>query len=609
MASGTTDPAAGRVSRPVVVAVILGVLLFAVLGGLVFKSTSPTTLPSATILEADNYRERQQSLPSRHAALDAPRQSKHVVVDVPPEQLIQAAQDSVRAVLTPDAVVKVDPTQPVASFVRRQAVRNAFDIDYANSTAFQANGELYRLSGGEMTRVLEDTFTDSDPDRAMGPMVAFLNHEQYHAHHEISPVLNPASTALAYDPTVGVLLMVFATEAGSLYGTRIRTPPNKVMLSDWERGTKWSDLAEILDKKEVHYVIRNPVLFYDEFAQAFRIMYTGVFGKQTHLYTITSTDSGGTWSAPWQLGTLPNPSAFGHVIRPSDQDYIMPIVRKISLPGGGKGQGPKSQDGYSAHALMSEDSGVSFHEMEIDAEVVDPGLSGPAMVRLTDGRLVVYLAQANFEYLRMKISTDGGKTWGPELNTDFPSSGTSHFTATVFNSGQVAVVFVNVLRRHNHAHSPLSIAISDDMLGKTFPFVRDLELATDGELGGFGSGFDSPSLVQTPNGLLHIAYTCKQHMSQKIKRRQKSAFVKYVAVDEAWVIAGQRMRNTGDFEGELVLWPSWQMTPSPPCSSSPAVMQQYLYSYLFALLEVRALSTPCSHVAASRRSHRSAAPG
>lgn len=45
-------------------------------------------------------------------------------------------------------------------------------------------------------------------------------------------------------------------------------------------------------------------------------------------------------------------------------------------------------------------------------------------------------------------------------------------------AGQVAVVFVNVLRRHNHAHSPLSIAISDDMLGKTFPFVRDLELAS-----------------------------------------------------------------------------------------------------------------------------------
>jgi hypothetical protein len=58
----------------------------------------------------------------------------------------------------------------------------------------------------------------------------------------------PAGTQLAFDPS-GVLVMAFGTETGSLYCTRLRTPPNSVMLQDWERGTKWAEPTEFHSPK------------------------------------------------------------------------------------------------------------------------------------------------------------------------------------------------------------------------------------------------------------------------------------------------------------------------------------------------------------------------
>lgn len=74
-----------------------------------------------------------------------------------------------------------------------------------------------------------------------------------------------------------------------------------------------------------------------------------------------------------------------------------------------------------------------------------------------------------------------------------------------------------------------------------------LRVADPKQLGGSGSieGFDYPSLVQTPDGYLHIAYTCTTHGAV-------SNFVKYIVIDEAYVLEGSKFAaHTGLYRGEV----------------------------------------------------------
>jgi hypothetical protein len=70
------------------------------------------------------------------------------------------------------------------------------------------------------------------------------------------------------------------------------------------------------------------------------------------------------------------------------------------------------------------------------------------------------------------------------------------------------------------------------------------------------NGFDFPTLVQTPNGLIHVAYATKHYVKARKQSLKKPlhSFVKYVAVDEAWVQAGVDLPNNfgGVYQGALV---------------------------------------------------------
>jgi predicted neuraminidase len=94
---------------------------------------------------------------------------------------------------------------------------------------------------------------------------------------------------------------------------------------------------------------------------------------------------------------------------------------------------------------------------------------------------------------------------------------------------------------------PLSVALSRDD-GITFPWVRDLEIEFDRFL-----EYTYPSVVQTPDGDIHITYTWSS------SRRRVA--IRYVRITEEWVKRSYEGVPWGNTKGvyKPFAMPAWLM--------------------------------------------------
>lgn len=110
------------------------------------------------------------------------------------------------------------------------------------------------------------------------------------------------------------------------------------------------------------------------------------------------------------------------------------------------------------------------------------------------------------------MSTDEGESWTKPEATDFPNNNAA-IQATVLANGHIALVY-NPL---THGRNQLRISTSEDG-GKTWPYYKDLEDSSDS-----GDEFSYPSILQSPDGYIHVTYT---YLRQTIK---------YVKFMESWI--------------------------------------------------------------------------
>jgi len=429
---------------------------------------------------------------------------------------------------------------PVASWISKKHLPDAIVVDHKELE----EGELYAAGMGFLHRV--DTLRDYETDLLqthgktmaqwahggdVGPYWAVIRPPEQGKKkaslemRELQLVLHPA----------GTLMLFYATSNGTLYMHRMHTGFNPGAKEPWRRGSHWTERRTIVEMRNgIHYAVQSPTAFYDEHAKLVRVIYTGFVNSKTYsLYMITSADEGETWTWPELLYGVPGMRCFSSVIRPSDTEYVIPVMKEEPLGSGHK----------ALTVLLSSDHGRSFVAQEMDPS---PGVLQTAVVRLQAGDLLAYTAIDGENALRISQSTDGGRTWDASLRTEIPQANIAHYAAYVLRSGRVALLFVNhpPPDPKKMTRTPLSIAISTDTSGKAFAAVRDLELADPTELGGYhgAPGFDYPTIVQGDDGLLHIAYTCKNAAG--------FSFIKYVIVDEAWVLEGARAAlQRGYFRG------------------------------------------------------------
>ena len=271
-----------------------------------------------------------------------------------------------------------------------------------------------------------------------------------------------------------------------------------------------------------------------------------------------SEDNGQTWGP---IGVLFD-KAGTFVRQPAvildNGDWMVPVFYCRTQPG----EKWVGNDDISA-VRVSSDQGRTWGEVEVPNSV---GCVHMNIDKLADGSLLALYRSRWADNIYMSRSTDNGRTWTEPVPTELPNNNSSiQFTglanghlAIVFNDisaaqaterrtslydeiedeeeGQVApteepVVAADVRTAFwGTPRAPMTLAVSEDG-GRTWPFKRNLEvgdgycMTNNSELQ-LNREYSYPSIKQTEDGAIHIAYT---FFRQKIH---------YVRVREEWVKGG-----------------------------------------------------------------------
>ncbi len=331
-------------------------------------------------------------------------------------------------------------------------------------------------------------------------------------------------------------------------GTQEGVPDISVHFSRLAPGAdRWTEAVRLSD--DPGRSEQNPLLFPLPDGRLWLLWTAQVAGNQdtAMVRRRVSGDGGHSWGPVETLfGEQPG---FGTFIRQpivvtDSGDWLLPIWRCTKPP-----VGAWTGDLDTSSVMISSDQGKSWTEHAV------PGSTGCVHMNIVDlrnGRMVAFYRSRWADWIYASRSHDGGRTWTAPEPTDLPNNNSS-IQAVRLANGHIAMVFnesskANATGRRLSLYddiggeevapltersafwgaprAPMTLAISEDE-GRTWPHRHNLEVGdgfcmTNNSKDLLNREFSYPSIVQTPDGALHIAYT---YWRQAIK---------YVRVTEAW---------------------------------------------------------------------------
>ncbi|WP_338868807.1 sialidase family protein [Spirosoma sp. SC4-14] len=178
---------------------------------------------------------------------------------------------------------------------------------------------------------------------------------------------------------------------------------------------------------------------------------------------------------------------------------------------------PLYSDGFNFSLMaISDDDGSSWRP---SLPVVGRGPIQPALARRKDGTVVALMRDSGDEPTRVHYSEskNKGETWTATTKTDIPNTASVELLA--LKDGRWAFLGNDI----NDGRYRLSLYLSDDE-GKTWKWKIRIEDHKPGQ-----GGYSYPSLIQTPDGLLHMTYS--HHDG-----RPDGKSINYVVVDPKRII-------------------------------------------------------------------------
>jgi predicted neuraminidase len=239
-------------------------------------------------------------------------------------------------------------------------------------------------------------------------------------------------------------------------------------------------------------------------------------------------------------------------------DWLLPVFFCNTIPGE-----KWSGNNDTSAVMISSDHGRSWREYSVPDSI---GAVHMCVVPLGEDKLVAFYRSRWADHIYASRSFDAGRTWTPPEQTELPNNNSS-IQAVRLNDGSLAMVFnekrvdadtelrqslydeieddeeiveIQSNKKDDTAdrrkavwgtpRAPLTLAISHDG-GKSWQKRRNLEIGdgyclTNNSKDGLNREFSYPSINQTPDGMLHIAYTYFRRA------------IKYVRVPVGWVDAG-----------------------------------------------------------------------
>ncbi|MFB6848886.1 exo-alpha-sialidase [Streptomyces sp. NPDC056373] len=254
-----------------------------------------------------------------------------------------------------------------------------------------------------------------------------------------------------------------------------------------------------------------------------------------------SQDGGATWGPARVL--FPAGEQGGVFVRQpivrvlGGERLLLPVFRCVAAPGT-----TWSGDRDTSSVMLSDDGGHTWRERPV------PGSTGLVHMNVgprPGGSLLALFRSRRADAVHSSVSYDDGETWSRPRPLDLPNNNSS-IQYTGLADGRLALVYNHssaadaVARRVSlydeiddegvtgtagatsgaaptgdafwgAPRAPLSLALSSDD-GRTWPLRHDLETGdghclTNNSRDGLNRELSYPSLAQTPDGALHIAYT------------------------------------------------------------------------------------------------------
>ncbi|SEE75322.1 sialidase family protein [Ruania alba] len=313
------------------------------------------------------------------------------------------------------------------------------------------------------------------------------------------PVLHPVDShaATLVETSAGDLLCAWFN--GPQEGDR----ETNVVLSRLPAGTaQWEQprlMAADPDRSE-----QNPVLFRAPEGRIWLLHTSNTPHHRTdaHVLARVSDDDGATWSEPETLFTGPgfflrNPPLFL-----PDGTWLLPAYQVDS-------------DGEYSVVALSADDGRSWEVREV------PGSRHRVQMSIaprSDGSLLGLFRSRAADRVYASESTDLGRTWTAPVRTTLPNNNSAVHQIALAD-GRLAAVYNDATMerdqfrfvpsgdswRKKAVRTPLTLALSDDG-GRTWPAHRNLQVA-DLEYKDAPAGYSYPTMIQTSDGALQIAYS------------------------------------------------------------------------------------------------------
>jgi predicted neuraminidase len=295
-------------------------------------------------------------------------------------------------------------------------------------------------------------------------------------------------------------------------GTHERHPDVCIYTCTLPRGaTEWSEPRNVADGVQPdgsRLPTWNPVLFRPKDGPLQLFYKVGPSPREWWGMLKISHDDGATWGDPIRLpdgllGPIKNKPvqlASGRIIAPTSVEYSIDPNDDANPAKGPPGfELPKTgKGGWSVYFELSDDNGKTFRATKLCDQPEGVKAIQPSVLVHRDGRLqAIGRTQANWRLYEV-WSDDGGSTWGPMTLMDMPNNNSGTDAATLSDGRHLLV--------YNHSDTnkvryPLNVAVSDD--GKRWNAFSVLEHEGPEQ-------YSYPCVIQTSDGLVHVAYTWKR---------------------------------------------------------------------------------------------------
>lgn len=167
---------------------------------------------------------------------------------------------------------------------------------------------------------------------------------------------------------------------------------------------------------------------------------------------------------------------------------------------------PLYSDGFNVSLVaISDDQGQSWRP---SLPMVGLGPIQPTIVPMKNGDLVAYCRDSGGPPYRVQksISTDQGESWSPTVDTEIPNPGSSLEVCRLHDGRWLMVLNDTEDGRHR-----LAVWLSDDE-SETWKWKRYIGKAVQNS-----RSYAYPSMIQTPDGLIHLTYSYRENNLKSIR--------------------------------------------------------------------------------------------